>query len=558
MLQKPKGAKLGVEVLQVAVSMGEVRELVVKRITKGGVVDVWNQLAEEVSRILPGDRITRVNGTSMDVDAMVRELQNSREMAMSLTRRNSNIGGVEQFVHSCAMAMANAKSSTAVGGTSHDNEVTTPAPSSAPCSGDMTSKRSNDSNHAQTSRESPVTRFEVELEKRPGERLGIEVGLLTGDAFNGVLVDRVIQGNCIDRWNMRSRSPFRVKPLDVVRVKGVAAQGLLNPLDLCIDAKKVSFTVERFENRSNQAQPVNRPEPPTMDAQRGRIGNVLETLVNRNINPSTWAAPQQPRDDARVQSPLPIPAPPPLVDPQPASSGTCGGAREGADAHRKKAAAEAPATLAAPTSPQAEPSTTHTGMSLAQAVKMAALPHPSPPPAPSFSSRSNATQSDAAAPRRWVPKHPQEPIAEGTADPQAPPDESSEVSSSAPRRRGRDGRAEADRPGGRIAQATDGNAAVSEPVGLDSSSEGAAPSTNQHPSGSTAHGFASQLDGSGMASGCPDETDASHSAGSLQTKLLVRTAQLNDDDLVRLLKSALSQRPGLSAYVARAIKLLQE
>jgi len=87
-LQMPEGARLGIDVTTDTVT--EFSGLTVKRISKGCVVDDWNQSQRECHRVCPGDCIVSVNGVSGDFAHMWEELRarSRRDLRMTILRRS--------------------------------------------------------------------------------------------------------------------------------------------------------------------------------------------------------------------------------------------------------------------------------------------------------------------------------------------------------------------------------------------------------------------------------------------------------------------------------------
>lgn len=90
-LIKPERARLGIDVMPHTVSqVADFCGLTVKRVSKGGVVDEWNQQCRDPrAQVCPGDRIVRVNGVSSDFAQMWEMLCTQRELHVTV-RRSSN------------------------------------------------------------------------------------------------------------------------------------------------------------------------------------------------------------------------------------------------------------------------------------------------------------------------------------------------------------------------------------------------------------------------------------------------------------------------------------
>lgn len=320
-LQKPEGAKLGVAVLPVR--EGDRYELGVQKITKGGVVDVWNQLADNEKKVYQGDRILRVNSISNDLDAMVKELQTSCEISLFLARTSS-----ERNANSDATSTTNFSSARAA---APEGPPPPPTPSNvgdsappaapAPATDDATSdqsapeRRPGDAaptNVLQTGgADEPLLTFDVQIDRRDGERLGLRTLLLTGESFNGFIVDRVIEGGCVDAWNQRNY-PFCVQALDcLVRVNGAAS--IVNMAhEFRSDATRITFTVQRREGgfaRNSASQPHG------LDADG--MSGALQGLIQSNVGLAGSETTNQgnPEPELPVARPIVPPAAPPLAPP---------------------------------------------------------------------------------------------------------------------------------------------------------------------------------------------------------------------------------------------------
>lgn len=67
--------------------------------------------------------------------------------------------------------------------------------------------------------------FEVDVQKPPGARLGIDVGLVSSSKGCGLVVENIAEGGLIEVWNRRSREPLRIRPGDlIVRVNGIEGE----------------------------------------------------------------------------------------------------------------------------------------------------------------------------------------------------------------------------------------------------------------------------------------------------------------------------------------------
>lgn len=119
-------------------------------------------------------------------------------------------------------------------------------------------RSSGSSGMRSASADEEVLRFDVEVEKKPGMRLGISVMLISGSRLSGLIIKDVEEDGCVDLWNRQSRSPYLVQPGDVVvQVNGIRNWGNLARMatEITHDRRQVSFTVQRgphsvFEHRA--------------------------------------------------------------------------------------------------------------------------------------------------------------------------------------------------------------------------------------------------------------------------------------------------------------------
>lgn len=85
-LLKPDGARLGIDVLPVTIA--EFAGLSVLNVSKGGVVDAWNQYQNKTHMcIRQGDTLMSVNDTQGDINKMMEELRMQPELKLLVLRR---------------------------------------------------------------------------------------------------------------------------------------------------------------------------------------------------------------------------------------------------------------------------------------------------------------------------------------------------------------------------------------------------------------------------------------------------------------------------------------
>lgn len=87
--------------------------------------------------------------------------------------------------------------------------------------------------------------FDVDIQKAPGARLGMEAVFVSSPNGFGLVVERVNVGGALEAWNRRSREPMRVKPGDlVVGVNGI--EGDISSLaEELRSGRAVKMTVQR-------------------------------------------------------------------------------------------------------------------------------------------------------------------------------------------------------------------------------------------------------------------------------------------------------------------------
>jgi len=87
--------------------------------------------------------------------------------------------------------------------------------------------------------------FDVDIQKQPGTRLGMEAVFVSSPNGFGLVVERVNVGGALEAWNRRSREPQRVKPGDfIVGVNGI--EGDISSLaEELRSGRAVKMTVQR-------------------------------------------------------------------------------------------------------------------------------------------------------------------------------------------------------------------------------------------------------------------------------------------------------------------------
>lgn len=101
--------------------------------------------------------------------------------------------------------------------------------------------------------------FEVDLEKRTGEKLAVDVMLVMGNKVSGLVVERVDEGGCMHRWNTNSNSPYKVQSGDyIVQVNGVAGWQNLQRMaeELLGDKGHLRLVVQRSPQSTLQRVPL--------------------------------------------------------------------------------------------------------------------------------------------------------------------------------------------------------------------------------------------------------------------------------------------------------------
>lgn len=262
-LQKTDGARLGIDVLRNTVT--DHGGLIVKRIIKGGIVDLWNESNPDSPSIRADDCIIAVNGVTADFQKMMEELRAKIELRTTVLRRGSipnatsaapatepNVPG-DGIVTGApsppgappqvapAISQGPAPKAEAMGPQSQRQAA--PCASPNPNAGPETGIGMSPPEASQ-----PMLRFDVELDKKSDRRFGIDVMLVTGSTVCGLVVERVLNGGCLDLWNQRSRPPYRVQAGDyIVQVNGLANWHSFARMadEFCRDRRQVRFTVQR-------------------------------------------------------------------------------------------------------------------------------------------------------------------------------------------------------------------------------------------------------------------------------------------------------------------------
>jgi hypothetical protein len=236
--------------------------LTVKRISKDGVVEAWNQ-ANEI-KVKPGDSITKVNGASGDFALMMEELRTARDLRITITRRKdlpgvALTGGCQGALATGTAPTKNSRPAPGLGDMGGGPPMptrlaNTPAYPAAP----VGTAGEQESLALQTARalmggghspaENHLLRFDVQLEKRQGARLGIDVMLVTGNGLCGLIVERVADGGAVDAWNQRSREPHRVQAGDcIIKVNDIGTGHSIARMaeEFTKLSRSVRFTIQR-------------------------------------------------------------------------------------------------------------------------------------------------------------------------------------------------------------------------------------------------------------------------------------------------------------------------
>jgi len=286
-LQKPDGGRLGIDVLPNNITAHG--GLLVKRISKGGIVDQWNESSRNnLFCVRPDDCIIRVNSIMADFPQMMEELRSRRELRVTVLRRTpneQNQGGLQLMVpppgfngppntsagrqtlsdapqqqqarsNPKPMALANLAPNTGTRGSEMEGATAETAlaarrmgmgqgPNQAP--GGMVTTMPPPPPPI-CGNEDKILRFEVEVNKNSRRRLGLDVMVVTGGSSCGLVVQRVTTGGCVDQWNARNRMPYRVQPGDfIIQVNNIQHwQNFARMTDeFARDSTQVRFTVQR-------------------------------------------------------------------------------------------------------------------------------------------------------------------------------------------------------------------------------------------------------------------------------------------------------------------------
>eukprot|EP00747_Dinoflagellata_sp_TGD_P165536 gnl/TRDRNA2_/TRDRNA2_186923_c0_seq1.p1 gnl/TRDRNA2_/TRDRNA2_186923_c0~~gnl/TRDRNA2_/TRDRNA2_186923_c0_seq1.p1 ORF type:complete len:663 (-),score=97.78 gnl/TRDRNA2_/TRDRNA2_186923_c0_seq1:14-2002(-) len=238
-LQKPDGASLGIDVLPV--TLRDVRGLALKQISRGGLIDTWNHAHNQGPNVCPGDCIVRVNSIMGDFMPMMEELKTGRDLTITVLR-----GAQMMPVHLSTPASA----APTAGG------VPVPGASLARSGAEVgpSQQRVMPMQHHAAGQLTPGEeriRFSVNLEKKAGTRVGLDVMLFTGNGLYGLVIERVAEGGCIDEWNKMSQDPYRVQVGDCIvqigdcPVETSGASTAVLAKELSPESTKVSFVVQR-------------------------------------------------------------------------------------------------------------------------------------------------------------------------------------------------------------------------------------------------------------------------------------------------------------------------
>lgn len=264
LLYKPPGAHLGIDVL----TYKEFPGLSVQRISKGGVVDAWNSTSEEPFIIHPGDAILRVNGIMNDAGLMMEELRARTDLHITVAPKAApTITTGSSAVRGQVSSQPDWRKTAGT----HRNDSSSP-PNAPPGQAAVVAPRwarnfaeakpQNDqhfeaqlsgSEAAGAGGDGQYFVFEVEIEKPPGAKMGIDVMLVTGHGLCGLVVEKVNEGGCVDLWNKQSEYPRLVQPGDCI----VSANGISSWKDLArtaeefaSDAPRIRFTLQRSPHGS--------------------------------------------------------------------------------------------------------------------------------------------------------------------------------------------------------------------------------------------------------------------------------------------------------------------
>lgn len=323
-LHKPEGARLGVDVLPSKVTgIGGFGGLTVKRISPGGVVEAWNLANRESYQVKAGDNIVQVNGVMSEFAQMMEELRMQKDLRIVVLRRPGAQTGPP--APPAMPALADTAFNTP-GPPSRDARG--PGPGALPSSGlaqalaGAGSVPNNAGNMGGPDSDRELMRFDVELEKAPGTRMGIDVMLVTGNGLYGLVVERVAEGGAVDLWNKRSRTPYRVRLGDcIVQVNGIGNWDNLAKMaeEFTRDCRHVRFTVQRLQLGAGVAQRIGAAGRPG-----GLPGAVA--LPKAVPNQTSMQGPQglyNQQGQQWPQGPWPHQTGPALSRPQPKMGGAC-------------------------------------------------------------------------------------------------------------------------------------------------------------------------------------------------------------------------------------------
>jgi len=297
-LLKPSGTRLGIDVCPVRL-LGPVG-LSVKRISQDSVVADWNASCQEELAIRVGDCIISVNGIALEYKSMMEEMRYQQELRIVILRRSADFEEPPGFTGTALASVAGCRTAPALanGALPVQGGARLALPGAAGARGDASGAPLAPAVPSRSSAEGardgvlvqemsvptdaaaqcPVPRslggsvdggvgdgqllrFDVELRKDTGVRLGLNVMLVTGGGISGLVVECVSEGGCVDLWNKRSQLPRRVLPNDyIVQVNGMKSWHNLARMaeEFARDCRHVTFTVQRGAHRVLQHEAVQR------------------------------------------------------------------------------------------------------------------------------------------------------------------------------------------------------------------------------------------------------------------------------------------------------------
>jgi len=239
-LKKTVGGRLGINVVSQTIPPNA--GFIVTRIHPG-CVDDWNRIADEHTRVIPGDSIVTVDGCAGDLGRMWERLDQKHRCDLYITIYRAKVVPAPPGFAPVGVPTSKLKSGGNAGAMmSQGGSMSSSAPAFRPASAQVgTTDRS-------LSEE--VFHFHVVLEPVGNKRVGIDVISLSDSQLQGFIVERVKGNGRLAEWNQTHQEPYRVRTGDfIIQVNNISAW---QSLSLMGDEfanqeanRQFSFTVQR-------------------------------------------------------------------------------------------------------------------------------------------------------------------------------------------------------------------------------------------------------------------------------------------------------------------------